>query len=333
MEAATNQVSFFQHIRGLLAPHLSLVDEIAGLLEISNDSAYRRIRGDKPISFEELQVLCAHFKVSLDQFLHLRSDSILFNGRLTDNETFTFTEYLKGVLDQLTLFNSFEHREMIYLTKDIPFFHHCLFPELASFKFFLWRKSVLHDQQLARKPFSLADINPEVAELIGKIAAAYMILPSQEIWNIESINSTLRQIDYYRNTSAFASEGALRRMLECLEQVIDHLEQEAELGYKFFPGDVKKVRRAPFKLYVNEFILGDNSIYVSMNGSAVSFLNHSVMNYLVTREPIFTSYMHHHMQNLIKKSTLISEVSEKERTRFFNLTREKINSRKNALLH
>jgi hypothetical protein len=333
MEATTIQVNFFQHIRAMLPPHLSFVDEIAELLHISNDSAYRRIRGEKPIAFEELQVLCSHFKVSLDQFLHLRSDSIVFNGRLTGYEDFTFTDYLKGVLEQLMLFNSFEQREMIYLTKDIPFFHHCLFPELASFKFFLWRKSVLHDQQLARKPFSCADISTEIADLIGRIATAYMILPSQEIWNIESINSTLRQIDYYRNTHAFAGESDLRRILECLDQVIDHLEQEAELGYKFFPGDVKKVPRASFKLYVNEFILGDNSIHVKMNGSSVSFLNHSVMNYMGTRDPVFTSYTYHHMQNLMRKSTMISEVSEKERTRFFNITREKINSRKNALLH
>jgi len=333
MEAANIQVNFFQHIKSLLPPHLSFVDEIAELLHISNDSAYRRIRGDKPIAFEELQVLCSHFKVSLDQFLHLRSDSIVFNGRLTDNETFTFNEYLKGVLDLLNLFNSFTHREMIYLTKDIPFFHHCLFPELASFKFFLWRKSVLHDQHLARKPFSCSEIENEMDDLISRIAAAYMILPSQEIWNIESINSTLRQIDYYRTTHAFASPSDLRRLLECLEQVIDHLEQEAELGYKFFPGDTKKVPRAPFKLYVNEFILGDNSIHVLMNGSAISFLNHSVMNYVGTRDPVFTAYMHQHMTNLMRKSTMISEVSEKERSRFFNLTREKINSRKNALLH
>jgi hypothetical protein len=191
----------------------------------------------------------------------------------------------------------------------------------------------LHDQQLARKPFSCADISPEVADLISRIAAAYMILPSQEIWNIEGINSTLRQIDYYRNTHAFAAESDLRKLLECLEQVIDHLEQEAELGYKFFPGDVKKVARAPFKLYVNEFILGDNSIHVKMNGSSISFLNHSVMNYIGTRDPVFTAYTYHHMQSLMRKSTMISEVSEKERTRFFNITREKINSRKNALLH
>ncbi|HSB92093.1 MAG TPA: helix-turn-helix transcriptional regulator [Flavitalea sp.] len=333
MEPTTIQVNFFQHIKAMLPPHLSFVDEIAELLHISNDSAYRRIRGEKPISFEELQVLCSHFKVSLDQFLHLRSNSILFNGHLVDNTTFTFYDYLKGVLEQLTLFNSFERREMIYLTKDIPFFHHCIFPELASFKFFFWRKSVLHDQQLARKAFSCADTTPEAADLITRIATAYMILPSQEIWNIECINSTLRQIDYYRNTYAFASESDLRRMLECLEQVVDHLEEEAELGYKFFPDDLKKVPRAPFKLFVNEFILGDNSMHVSMNGSAACFVNHSVMNYMGTRDPAFTAYTYNHMQNLMRKSTLISEVSEKERSRFFNITREKINSRKNALLH
>src|SRR5215213_5663299 len=104
MEAATIQVNFFQHIKAMLPPHLSLVDEVAELLHISNDSAYRRIRGEKPIAFEELQVLCSHFKVSLDQFLHLRSDSIVFNGRLTDTESFTFTEYLQGVLQHLNYF-------------------------------------------------------------------------------------------------------------------------------------------------------------------------------------------------------------------------------------
>lgn len=333
MDATNIQVAFFQHVRSILPDHLSLVDEIAELLKISNDSAYRRIRGEKAISFEELQVLCGHYRVSLDHFLHLQSNSVVFSGRLTDISTFTFNEYLKGVLEQLTWFNTFEQREMIYLTKDIPFFHHCLFPELASFKFFFWRKTVLHDPELSRKRFSCAEVDEETASLTRKIADAYMILPSQEIWNPECINSTLRQIDYYRSTNGFNDSEDLRRIIDCLEQVINHLEIEAEEGYKFFPGDVKKVKRSTFKLFVNEFILGDNSIYVTMNGTEVAFLNHSVMNYLSTRDPVFTKYTGRHMNNLIRKSTLISEVGEKERARFFNLTREKINSRKNALLH
>jgi hypothetical protein len=57
---------------------LSIVDEVASLLEISNDSAYRRMRGDKPLSFEEVQKLCVHFSISLDGIFHLDTDTYFF---------------------------------------------------------------------------------------------------------------------------------------------------------------------------------------------------------------------------------------------------------------
>jgi len=52
----------FRHIRELLPGHVSLADEIAGILDISTDSAYRRIRGEKPISLEELQKLSSRLR-------------------------------------------------------------------------------------------------------------------------------------------------------------------------------------------------------------------------------------------------------------------------------
>jgi len=39
MESTAIQQLFFQHLRGGLPGHLSLVDEVAELLNISNDSA------------------------------------------------------------------------------------------------------------------------------------------------------------------------------------------------------------------------------------------------------------------------------------------------------
>ncbi len=108
MESADVQQSFFQHIKNNLPAHLSLVDEVAALLDISNDSAYRRIRGEKPISFEELQKLCSHYKISLDQFFHLQSDAIIFNGRVNTVSETVFEDYLKSLLQQFQLINSFE---------------------------------------------------------------------------------------------------------------------------------------------------------------------------------------------------------------------------------
>jgi hypothetical protein len=66
MEPANLQQSFFRHLKSILPGHLSLVDEVAELLNISNDSAYRRIRGEKPISLEEIQKLCIRYHISLD---------------------------------------------------------------------------------------------------------------------------------------------------------------------------------------------------------------------------------------------------------------------------
>ena len=65
------QKAIFQQIKGLLPPHFSFVHEIAEVLGLSYDSAYRRIRGDKVLSFEELYKLSAHFKISIDAFAML----------------------------------------------------------------------------------------------------------------------------------------------------------------------------------------------------------------------------------------------------------------------
>mgnify|MGYP001792391527 FL=1 len=112
MQPADAQQLFFQHIKGLLSPHLSLADEVANVLNISNDSAYRRIRGDKAIALDEIKKLCIHFRISLDQFMHLNSDSVLFTGKLADRTDFSFDLYLDNFLSEMQMINSFEEKEM-----------------------------------------------------------------------------------------------------------------------------------------------------------------------------------------------------------------------------
>ena len=332
MAAENAQILFFRHIKGLLPPHLSMADEVAGLLNISNDSAYRRIRGEKPISFEELQKLCGHFKISLDQFLHLQSDSIIFSGKTAGEGLFDYEQYLLDILQNLRLMNSFPSREMYYLNKDIPIFHHFHFPELAAFKSFFWMKTILQYPQYANQTFRLDQfLNEKVVQLGRQLSEAYYSLPSQEIWNIESINSTIRQIEYYKNSGVFDCLQDVTVIYDCLQKTIDHIECQAELGYKFAVGSPKHNTHAAYKIYVNEFILGDNTILAVLGDLKIVYINHSVLNYLVTRDQAFCEYTLQHIRNIIRRSTLISEVGEKERRRFFNMIREKITARKNAL--
>ncbi|MEO6489386.1 MAG: hypothetical protein ABIO04_05535, partial [Ferruginibacter sp.] len=61
------------------------------------------------------------------------------------------------------------------------------------------------------------------------------------------------------------------------------------------------------------------------------YLNHSVLYFVGTRDEQFTSTIFMNLNNLMKKSTLISNVGEKDRVRFFKRLRDKIHSRQAAL--
>ena len=90
-----------------MTSHISLVDTVAELLNISYDSVYRRIRGEKPISLNELKILCEHFHLSLDQVLQFKTDTVVFNAPEINGSDPDFSEYLNGVLKQMKYFNSF----------------------------------------------------------------------------------------------------------------------------------------------------------------------------------------------------------------------------------
>ncbi len=71
------QISFIDRIKQRAASNLSLVDEIADLLEISNDSAYRRLRSETAISLDEACILSKHFGLSLEEISASKSDAVL----------------------------------------------------------------------------------------------------------------------------------------------------------------------------------------------------------------------------------------------------------------
>ncbi len=332
METTDVQQLFFQHIKSTLAAHLSLVDDIAEILGISNDSAYRRIRGEKTISFDEIQKLCSHYRVSLDQFLHLKSDAIIFNGRINNDSETLFEDYLESVNKNLHVINSFENRHLYFLMKDIPPFVHFQIPELSAFKFYFWTKSILHYESMQKKIFSLDDPSFEKYYLLSnQVIDAYNKVPTTEIWNIESINSTIRQIEFYRDSGLYKSDTDVKLLYEKLEELINHIERQAELGIKFKIGTEPNKNSVSYRLFVNEFVTLDNTLMAEMDNIRLTFINHSVLYFVATRDEQFNDALFTNLDNLMKKSTLISGVGEKERVRFFNQLRDKIHSGQKSL--
>jgi DNA-binding Xre family transcriptional regulator len=327
------QQELFKAIRKKIPEHLSAADEIGKILGISSDSAYRRMRGEKPVTLDELHKICSHYKVSVDQLMNIQTDAFLFFGKNVNPRNFSFNEYLGSMMDYMLFMQNFKSKELFYLSKDIPFFHHFLNRDLAAFKYYFWMKTLFQFPEFATKKFSLDDYPDETYAKGRKILQLYNQLTSYELWNFESLNSTLHQIEFYYEANMFASDNDAVRIYDALEQYLNHLEKQAELGYKFSQDDPAMRAVGSFKMYFNEVVTLDNSILAVLDGTKISFLTHSIFNFMVTRDLRFCEYAHENIQTLMRKSTLISSVSEKERLRFFNRMREKIHRRRKAVQH
>ena len=319
------QKELFNYIKTAVPPHIAMVDAVADLLNISHDSVYRRMRGEKPITLDELKLLCEHFHISLDQAIRLNSDSVVFKDHDADGTSANFVQYLQGLLEQLQYINQFENKELLYLAKDIPVFNFFLSEELTAFKSFFFEKSILNNPGFLDKNFNLKHFDSRPYFQLGKqILDTYNAVDSVELWNYESINSTILQIEYYRDAGIFESAEDMNTVVCALDKMLEHLQKQVEKERKFGVGVPDTGYKASLKFYINELILGNNSIMVELNGNKIAFINHVVLKYISTTDKRFTQKLFNNFHNLLTRSTLISGTGERDRNKFFKVLRERV---------
>ena len=313
------QSAFLEQVRKRLPANLSFADEIAELLNISRDSAYRRIRGETVLSLDEVKILCEHFGVSLDALLSPSSEMVSFHHRVINQNTFTFDKWIKSILANLEMISGFEDKELFFCAKDAPPFHHFKFPELAAFKIFFWMKSLHRHPEFENKKFSIDIIPVEILEIGKRIWNKYASIPSTEIWSYETINVTLSQIEFYHE-NGFIDQAQAHSLCDRYLELVNHMRDCATTGTKDGAGK--------FTLYKNEILISDNTILFKMGDKRVTFITHNTMNILTTAQESFCQQTEEYIANLINKSSLISLTGEKIRNRFFNKMSEKILAKK-----
>src|SRR6188768_2292934 len=99
------QLAFLDQIKNRLPDKISFVDKLAELLNVSRDSAYRRIRGETVLSLDEAKKLCDLFAVSLDALLSPSVNTSLFHHRAMST-SYTLQQWLNSVGTNLTYISS-----------------------------------------------------------------------------------------------------------------------------------------------------------------------------------------------------------------------------------
>lgn len=309
------QEVFIKHLKQVVSANVSLVDDIADLLKISNDSAYRRLRNETVLSLDETYKICKHYRISVDSVFSNKGDSVTCNYiKLTDSAD-NFESYLTSLLTQLTRLQKTENSKIIYAAEEIPIFHSFYSKELAAFKLFYWQRSVLNVPEYQSKKFGWDIIPEKQLQLAVNIHQAYLKVPSTEIWTNDTINTTVKQIDYYFESGAFKDkEDAITVLLE-LKKMVQAINSYAENENK---NEKNKSVETSFNLYNSDLVIGTNCIHVTIGGSVISYISFNTMNSLTTSNQQFCEEIEHWTRNLIKKSTLISGIAEKQRFQFFS---------------
>lgn len=324
-QASTIQERLFQLIKNSLPPNISFVHDLSELLQISYDSAYRRIRGEKEISIEELHLVCLHYKISADSLFNLRSNHVVFDSLAIGEDGLDIEKWLQSLLAAIKIIHAAKEREIIYAAKDIPVFYYFEFPEIAAFKTYFWNKALIPSGNYQDKKLSL-DTPASLYETGRILLANYVKIPTIEIWSEETISSVLRQIEYCFISGFFSRRDDVFILCDVLNSWLDHVQSQAERGFQYMLGGPPEGIEGSYKLYHNEVLVSDNTILVKADGRKASYNTYNVINQLITSNPVFCDQIENSLKNLMQKSTMISGTSAKERYRFFNILHEKVNA-------
>ena len=326
------QIRLIRMIRDQLPDHVSMVDEIADLLEISNDSAYRRIRGEKALSLHELQKLAAKFQISLDDLIGNPRNSVTFRTNFLEETNFTFVDWMQDVLDFATETSKVADAEVIFILNELNIYHMVEVPEVCAFKLFFWRKSNLDFPGHRDLKFSVDRMDDDALRLTEEISRHYAKIRTIEFTTEESLNSILKQIVFYSEAGYFDSQEDALVLCNKLHELVDHQKRQAELGFKFpINSDQAFGEEGNFQLFHNDIILADNTILVKAGDIRATYLTNNAINLIVSYDREYFEYNYAWGRNLLSKSVPISGTAEKERNRFFRTLHKKIDSVKERL--
>lgn len=318
------QTQFLNSIKDIIDPNVALVDELADVLNVSKDSVYRRIRNETSLSLEEITVISEHFKVPFSFNSTQAQGTVSFGYKsMTTQEDFKL--YLKSMLNDLSKIGASERKLVTYAANDVPVFHNFKYPELTAFKVFYWMKGVVNDPALQSKRFDKNLIDPEILELTSILYGAYLKTPTREIWTKLTINSQLEQIRYFWESGVFNSKEEALIIVDQVKSLIDVIREQVSTGTKS-PG-------VSYDFYFSEIEIGNNTVMVERGESKMLYLGFNTFNKMLTTNKEYCQETEKWLENLVKKSVLISGVSEKQRYQFFQALEKKVDALKKDILN
>lgn len=315
LEKFEQQKRFIEILKAQIPANISLANEISSLLNVSLDSAYRRLRAETDISLDEAVHLCHHFDIPLEALNDQIPNVVTFKFNRIMKDIPGFVNYWESLLKDLQSVARFEDKKVFFAAEDIPPFLPLGFPDLAAFKLFYWMKSIIGLNEFKHSSFKKELIDDSLIETGKKLNHYYSQIPTTEIWTEETLLSTLKQVRFYWDAGLFIKQEDALIVIDQLEEMIGRIQRQAETAMKI--DEKGNSTNIEYTLYLSDLMIGTNCVFLKASDMSFSYISYNSFNSMKTGNKYFNEQNQHWINNLISKSTLISGVSEKQRNQFF----------------
>ena len=300
--------------------NMKSVKYIMKTLNISKGSAYRRLNGELPFTYDEIAVLAREMNFSVDEVIHSESRKkyiFKFGDYFNDDTSTVILKTLTEYYNMLCTEQKMNKRNIIVTANNIWFIYTLHFDSL--FKFLYYKYLQQNDITHLKDKMIDIDIPESILDIKEKVATLHPMLHNTHITSILDRHiflSTMCEIQYYYRRNLINDEDLaaisvdLKRLLGIVEKEIIKNEYNGSKNQYFV---------AERNVYTNSASI-ENDIQII----ALIFQNnvHPITCYDQQLCRLHRNYLESHK----KQSTLISSSNEQLQIAFFEKQYEYVRS-------
>lgn len=313
----------FNYIKKKLPSNISFTEEIADILDINYDAAYRRIKGKTSLTLKESLLLSKHFDfnlndVCLDKDETDRKKIIVEKTHPIISNNILKLFFEKSKIESQYVLNS-KNGQIFNCAKDFPFYHTDN-GFLMKFRLFVFTNMLSKDQAAKRVTFSNFNPSASLLEKYEGFLHQYQKVPLVEIWNDSTIDNVLNQIQHFFEiglTTKQESSSIFNGLIITLKSI----ENQA-----------KNKKRAQsnhtFHLYHNNLISLLNTILKNSDVEKSVFVPYTNLTYFKVTDKNTTNQIEEYLKTQLEFSNNLSGEASVERSKFFSAMHKKIEKRR-----
>lgn len=304
-------IQFINKLKSVCNKNISFIEDVAFVLEINYDAAYRRVTGKTQLSLSDAIKLSKHFKVSINQLYGLNkgASEIMISKTQEIKNVDDLEKYFDHLSRDLSLLDN-NYSSIFYSAKDLPIFYVLQDNLLSRFKLYVWLYILDTEMPKRNIPFEKFILPNSLIRASQNTGRLYNNIKITEQWNHGIINSILNQIKYFFELKLLSHKSAML-ICEDLIKTIKKIEESTHLGKRF------NEKQTEFNLYYNELLILNNNAIVTTRDKKTLFSPYSLLRYYKIEDPNTCDAVHKFLLEQLNLSTLLSKTGAKERILFF----------------